>query len=45
MRKMITCLGAAAAVTAASVALSAPASAAPSNEGAACVQAGLGTLK
>jgi hypothetical protein len=45
MRKMITCLGAAAAVTAASVALSAPASAAPRNEGAACVQAGLGTLK
>jgi hypothetical protein len=41
----ITCLGAAAAVTAASVALSAPASAAPRNEGAACVQAGLGTLK
>jgi len=44
MRKMITCVGAAIAATAASVALAAPASAAPRNEGAACVQAGIGTL-
>jgi hypothetical protein len=45
MRKIITCVGAAIAATAASVALAAPASAAPQNEGAACVQAGIGTLK
>jgi len=45
MRKIITCVGAAIAATAASVALAVPASAEPRNEGAACVQAGISTLK
>ncbi|HEX2771613.1 MAG TPA: hypothetical protein VHN18_04180 [Micromonosporaceae bacterium] len=46
-RKMMTIGGVAVAAFAASLAVAAPASAAeaPRNEGAACVQAGLGTLK
>jgi hypothetical protein len=42
---MITACGAAVAGLVASLAVAAPASAQPANEGAACVQAGLATLK
>ncbi|MEV1145921.1 hypothetical protein [Micromonospora sp. NPDC049799] len=45
MRKTMTVGGVAAAALVASLAVAGPASAAPRNEGAACVQAGLGTLK
>ena len=45
MKKIVATAGIAAAVLAGTVAAAAPASAAPANEGAACVQAGLGTLK
>lgn len=45
MKKMLAVGGLTAAAFVASLAVAAPASAAPSNEGAACVQAGLGTLK
>ena len=47
MRKLVACTGAAALAVAATLAAATPASAAetPRNEGAACVQAGLGTLK
>ncbi|MFF4892673.1 hypothetical protein [Micromonospora chersina] len=44
MRKT-TVLGGVTLAFAASLAVAAPASAAPANDGAACVQAGLGTLK
>ncbi len=44
MRKT-TVIGGLAAAFVASLVVAAPASAAPANEGAACVQAGLGTLK
>ncbi|MFC0003631.1 hypothetical protein [Micromonospora siamensis] len=44
MKKMLYAAGVTAAF-AASLAVAAPASAAPANDGAACVQAGLGTLK
>ncbi|WP_157740161.1 hypothetical protein [Micromonospora auratinigra] len=44
MRKT-TVLGGVTVALAASLAVAAPASAAPANDGAACVQAGLGTLK
>ena len=45
MKRIFAIAGAAAAVLAGTVAAAAPASAAPANEGAACVQAGLDTLK
>lgn len=47
MRKLVACTGAAALAVSATLAMAAPASAAevPRNQGAACVQAGLGTLK
>jgi hypothetical protein len=45
MRKLMTAGGVTVAALAASLAVAAPASAAPSNEGAACAQAGLSTLK
>ena len=45
MRRTITGLGALLAAAAASVAIAAPASAAPANDGAACAQAGISTLK
>ena len=44
MKKMMAAGGVAAAFVA-TLAVASPASAAPANEGAACVQAGLGTLK
>jgi hypothetical protein len=47
MRKLVACTGTAALAMAATLAVATPASAAqvPNNQGAACVQAGLGTLK
>jgi hypothetical protein len=45
MRKLVTGAGIAAVALAATLASATPASATPSNEGAACIQAGLGTLK
>ena len=45
MKRILATAGVATAVLAGTVAGAAPASAAPADEGAACVQAGLGTLK
>ena len=45
MRKLVAGAGAVAAGLAATLAVASPASAAPRNEGAACIQAGLSTLK
>jgi hypothetical protein len=45
MRKLVTGAGVVAVSLAATLAVSAPASAEPRNEGAACIQAGLDTLK
>ena len=45
MKRSLAIAGVATAVLAGTVAGAAPASAAPADEGAACVQAGLGTLK
>ena len=45
MKRILAIAGVATAVLAGTVAGAAPASAAPADEGAACVQAGLGTLK
>jgi hypothetical protein len=45
MRKLVTGAGVVAVAVAATLASATPASATPSNDGAACVQAGLGTLK
>ena len=45
MRKLTTAVGVTMAALAAGLAVATPASAAPSNEGAKCVQAGISTLK
>jgi hypothetical protein len=45
MRKLVTGAGVAAVAVAATLASATPASATPNNEGAACIQAGLATLK
>ena len=45
MRKLVAGAGVVAVAVAATLASATPASAAPSNEGAACIQAGLATLK